>query len=231
MFTIADVKAMLAAHQGPIMNGPELALGNIVRDDGSDVEYKIHGGWNVQLANACDDQWGEFNVQLLEYIKARQVEGADVDQLMDNVQLDDAHWQWLAKSFHYKTDDFKWFFLMADQQPQGACLIYFPKDSAIDGQNIFYIEYVAAAPWNRHNPMAARRFKGIGRILVDFAHSYGVDQLGLRSGYCLHALPKAVPFYLSLGMQAFPNRDKNNLPYFELPPQQGIAANGVANGL
>lgn len=231
MITIADVKAMLAAHPGPIMNGPELAVGTLKRFDGVEVEYKLHGGWNIQLANACDDLWGAFNLELLSYISSQKSAGVDVNQLMNSVQLDDAHWQWLAKSFHYHSDDFRWFFLIADGQPQGACLIYFPKDSAIDGQNIFYIEYVATAPWNRQNPIAERRFKGVGKLLVDFARDYGVQQLGLRYGYCLHALPKAIPFYLSVGMVAFPIRDKDGLPYFELPPPAGIPANGVTNGV
>ncbi len=225
MKTIADIKAMLAAQPGPILNGPALAQGQLLRSDGVEVAFGIHEGWNIQLANACDDLWGDFNVQLLEYIQSQYHSGVDVTQMIESVQMDDSHWRWLEKAIAYRSDEYRWFFLMAESKPQGACLIHFPKDSAIDGQNIFYIEYIAAAPWNRTNPIAPRRFSGIGRALVNFARDYGVNELGLRLGYCLHALPKAVPFYLSIGMLHFPVRDKDNLPYFEMPPLVP-AANG-----
>ncbi|MEA9786462.1 hypothetical protein VDF90_04190 [Xanthomonas campestris pv. raphani] len=234
MVTIADIKAMVAAAPGPIVNGPPLAQGQLTRFDGVHAAYGIHEGWNIQLANACDDLWGDFNVQLLEYLATHSKAGANMTQIMEDVQLDDAHWRWLAKSVQYMTDEYRWFFLMAEGVPQGACLIYFPKDSAIDGQSIFYIEYIATAPWNRHNPIAEKRFRGVGTILVDFAKDYGVHQLDLRLGYCLHALPKAVPFYESLGMIAFPDRDKDDLPYFEMPPIAPppiVSVLGVANGL
>jgi hypothetical protein len=234
MVTIADIKAMVAAAPGPVVNGPPLAQGQLVRFDGVLIEYGIHEGWNIQLANACDDLWGDFNVQLLEHLAAQSRAGVDMTQVMEEVQLDDAHWRWLAKSVHYMSDEYRWLFLIADGTPQGACLIYFPKESAIDGQSIFYIEYIATAPWNRHNPISEKKFRGVGTILVDFAKSYGMNQLGLRLGYCLHALPKAVPFYESLGMIAFPDRDKDNLPYFEMPPiapPPPVPALGVANGL
>ncbi|TBV72281.1 GNAT family N-acetyltransferase [Pseudoxanthomonas winnipegensis] len=230
MVTIADIKAMVAAGPGPVLNGPPLAEGQLHRFDGVDIPYGIHEGWNIQLANACDDQWGAFNIQLLEHLASQRDAGIDMTPIMEDVQLDDAHWRWLAKSVLYTTDEYRWFFLMAEGTPQGACLIYFPKDSAIDGQSIFYIEYIAAAPWNRQNPISERRFRGVGTILVDFAKEYGVHQLGLRLGYCLHALPKAVPFYESLGMLAFPERDKDDLPYFEMPPTTPPAL-GVASGL
>lgn len=234
MVTIADIKAMVAAAPGPLVNGPPLVQGQFLRFDGVLSTYSIHCGWNIQLANACDDLWGGFNVQLLEYLAAQREAGVDITQIMEEVQMDDAHWHWLAKSVHYMSDEYRWFFLIADDAPQGACLIYFPKESAIDGQNIFYIEYIATAPWNRHNPMSTRRFRGVGTILVDLAKDYGVRQLGLRLGYCLHALPRAVPFYESLGMLAFPDRDKDDLPYFEMPPLAPpplAPAHGVANGL
>lgn len=234
MVTIADIKAMVDAAPGPMVNDLPMARGQLLRFDGMDVAYSIHGGWNIQLANACDDLWGDFNIQLLEYLATQSQAGVDMTQIMEDVQLDDAHWRWLAKSVHYMTDEYRWFFLMAEDVPQGACLIYFPKDSAIDGQSIFYIEYIATAPWNRQNPISPKRFRGVGTILVDFAKGYGVHQLGLRLGYCLHALPKAVPFYESLGMLAFPAKDKDDLPYYEMPPigPQPLAPTlEVANGI
>lgn len=231
MLTIADIKALLAAQPGPIMNGPVLAAGQLKKSDGLEVDYAIHGGWNLQVANACDDQWGMFNGELIKFIAAKNLDQVELAKVLENVQLDDSHWEWLKKTIAYRGDEYVWFFLMAESQPQCACLIYHPKDSVIDGQDIFYIEYVAVAPWNRVNPMIGRRFKGVGRLMVDFVRDYAVTALGLRPGYCLHALPKAVPFYQSLGMVAYPDRDKGNLPYFELPMTSCPPIAGVSNGL
>lgn len=231
MLTIADIKALLDAQPGPIMNGPTLYAGQIEKSDGMLVDYTIHGGWNIQVANACDAQWGAFNSELINFITSQNLDEAALVAVLENVQLDDSHWEWLKKSLAYRSDEYVWFFLMAEEQPQCACLIYHPKDSVIDGTNIFYIEYIAAAPWNRSNPMVDRRFRGIGRLMIDFVRDYAVQVLGLRPGYSLHALPKAVPFYLSLGMVAYPVRDKGDLPYFELPMTSCPKAAGVANGL
>lgn len=75
--------------------------------------------------------------------------------------------------------------------------------------------------------MRAREFRGVGTLLVKLVGHYAINSLGLRPGYSLHALPKAIAFYEGLGMIPFPHLDKGNLPYFELPPNNWHAP-GVA---
>jgi GNAT superfamily N-acetyltransferase len=223
MLTISELRAMLDSCADLIVDGDEFSSGNLEQeaDPGTKprVPYKLFEGWSPLIANACDKQWGEFNERLLEYIRGMNLASKELDEALENIQLDDSHWRWLNKSIAHRGDAYRWFFMVAEEKPQAACLIYHPKDSAIDGEPIFYIEYVAVAPWNRKNPMEDRHFKGVGSAIVRSASDYAITKLGLRPGYCLHALPKAIPFYESLGMKAFPNRDKDNLPYYELPEE------------
>lgn len=193
-----------------------IARGNLAARDGHTRPFELLLGWNIGLANRCDDTWGVFTVQLLRYIKAQNYDEDRLKAVLAEVQFDDAHWRWLDKSLVNHGDEYKWFFLMADGEPQAACLIFHPKPSAIDGQGIFYIEYIATAPWNRRNPMSAQAFVGIGSLLVLEASRYAIHALGLRPGFSLHALPRAAGFYDSIGMSRFPAHDKHPMPYFEM---------------
>jgi hypothetical protein len=223
MLTISELKAMLDAYDGLIVDGHELSSGNLEQDTEPgtkpSVFYKVFEGWSPLIAHTCDKQWSEFNERLLEHIRGMNLADQDLDEALENIQLDDSHWRWLNKSIIHRGDAYRWFFMVAEEKPQAACLIYHPKDSAIDGEPIFYIEYVAVAPWNRKNPMEVRRFKKVGSTIVQCASEYAITKLGLRPGYCLHALPKAIPFYESLGMKPFSDHDKADLPYYELPEE------------
>ena len=216
MTSIADIKAMLDAITAPIYMGVVISAGVLHGSTGGQVEYQFFHGWDVTLAHACDNSWGAFNLQLLAHIKGLSLDPSALSAVLNSIQLDDNHWSWLNKSLAFKGEQYRWFFLVAEGYPQAACLIFHPKPSAFDGGGIFYIEYVAVAPWNRKNPMASRSFRGIGTLIVSLVSSYAVNALGLRPGYSLHALPKAIAFYETLGMQRFPYLDKDDLPYFEL---------------
>lgn len=215
--TPEEIKALFATIDPLTMCGDPLLEGTLPAADGELKQYRLFENWNPVLANFCDEKWGVFNVQLMRHIGSLQLSQEDLISCLNNVQLDDNHWRWLNKSIRYKGDEYRWFFMVAEGRPQAACLIYHPKPSAINGQGIFYIEYVAVAPWNRVNPMAPREFKGVGTAMIRDVSEYAVSSLGLTPGFSLHALPKAVAFYKTIGMIAFPEYDKDDLPYFEMP--------------
>ena len=81
--------------------------------------------------------------------------------------------------------------MFADSKPQGACLIFHPKDSIIDSGDIFYIEFLAVAPWNIDNPRAKREFKGIGSLIIKCILNFAVNTLQLKPGFSLRSLPQA----------------------------------------
>jgi hypothetical protein len=97
-------------------------------------------------------------------------------------------------------------------------VIYHPKKSVLAPGDIFYVEYVAVAPWNRSCKIRDRQFRGAGTALISAALRFAVKTLKLRPGFCLHSLPGANGYYLSLKMVNVPEHNKEPLLYFELPP-------------
>lgn len=215
--TLEDIKAFLDCKTPPFDNGVVVKVGEIRRNDGVQVPFEIQVGWDLSKAHWCDKNWGVFNLQLLKFIKEASYSEEERAEVLDSIQVDDSHWEWLKKALAYRTSEYVWLFLMADGVPQGACLIYHPKKSELQAGDIFYIEYIASAPWNRNNPMAQRRFGGIGSLLIKAAMEYATSALKLRHGFSLHALPRAVPFYERIGMKPFAALDKETLKYFEMP--------------
>ncbi len=218
MLKISEIRAMLEKID-PLEDADYECLveGSLADRDGKTSPFKLLLGWNMGLANRCDHTWGTFTTQLFRFIKNQNYSDEQLRAVLAELQIDDSHWCWLEKSLLSLGDEYKWFFLMADGEPQAACMIYHPKPSAFDGQGVFYIEYVAAAPWNRKNPMAKQAFVGLGTLMVREVSSYAIKTLGLRPGFSLHALPRAAGFYDSIGMRRFPSLDKGLMPYFEMP--------------
>lgn len=218
MMKISEIRALLE-NVDPLDDDDNVCLaeGSLAARDGKTRPYKLLLGWNIGLANRCDDTWGTYTTQLFRFIKNQNYSPEQLAAVLAEIQVDDRHWCWLEKSLLSLGDEYKWFFLIADGEPQAACMIYHPKPSAFDGQGVFYIEYLAAAPWNRKNPMSEQAFVGLGTLMVREVCRYAIETLGLRPGFSLHALPRAAGFYASIGMVRFPGLDKDVMPYFEMP--------------
>lgn len=191
--------------------------GNLINNVGKSVKYEINHGWDILSADSCDRQWKLFNIKLFEYIDKQGYSEKKLGDVLSSIQIHDSHWDWFKKSCIYLSDGYEWFYMFADGKPQGACLIYHPTDSIIDSENIFYIEFVAVAPWNRDNLMIAREFKGIGSTIIKCVLNYAVNTLHLKQGFSLHSVPQAKGYYTKIGMEIYPARDKPNLAYFEMP--------------
>lgn len=213
-YTIDDIRQALNAAP-PIISQSGIISQGVLTMQANAVDYTIHLGWDLLIANLCDRTWGAFNVTLLRHIRKLEVQGVDIVPILESAQLEDNHWRWLDKTLHYRSDCYKWFFLIAENYPQAACLVYHPKASVVGAGDIFYIEYIAVAPWNRENVVADRVFKGVGSKLLDEIISYAKNDLQLQPGFSLHSLPKAVQFYEKIGMKAFPQYDKGELKFFE----------------
>lgn len=219
--TVDEIKSMLDSGLVP-SNKNVVKTGTLQASDGENVDFQLHHGWDIAKAYACDKEWGKFNVELMRFIKNKSYDSKSLSQVLDQIQMEDSHWKWFDKSCAYSSNEYDWFFLMANGSPQGACMIYHPKPSALEKGNIFYIEYIASAPWNRINPMQAQIFKGIGTILIKFAINYAHTVLNLRYGFSLHALPKAAHYYHKIGMIEHPPSIKDELRYFEMIEQSTI---------
>ncbi len=196
-----------------------IASGKLESKDGQFIEYSIHEGWNIISATECDKFWVKAQMELFDFIVQQNFDPSTLEEVLDSVQAEDLHWDWLKKSCAYVNDEYRWFYLYAGGKPQGACLIFHPKDSALETAKIFYVEYIAVAPWNRSCKIRQREFKGVGSILLQASLRFAIDTLGLTPGFSLHSLPKAKEYYKKIKMVNIPKYDKKNLMYFELPQE------------
>lgn len=201
--------------------------GNITNSVNNSVEYLITHGWDIFSANSCDRQWASFYAELFEYIQKQSYSEKKQKAVLSSIQVEHLHWDWFKKSMFYTGDGYEWFYMFADGKPQSACLIYHPKESVFDPGDIFYVEFVSVAPWNKGNPMR-REFKGIGTLMIKCVLKYAIETLKLRPGFSLHSLPQAVGYYEKIGMLKFPKKDKDPLIYFELSKTDAIQFIGVA---
>lgn len=194
--------------------------GTLTRTDKSTADYEITHGRNIKYAFECDRLWGQSNLKLWQAIANMDLDESALDAILEELPLEDDHWRWVNKSNHFASNDFEWFYLHAAGMPQGACVIYHPKPSVLSTGNIFYVEYLASAPWNRSCSLREREFYAVGSTLLCCVLRYAINTLRLSPGFSLHSLPKAQGFYQKLKMVNISQHNKDSLLYFELPKDE-----------
>lgn len=217
LLTLEQIKNLLSSGAIAPTNDDVIATGMLQKMEGSEMPYSVHCGWDIVKALACDREWGKYTVRILRFIDQTFKDPKERDEILDNTSLEDHHWEWFQKSAIYRSEEYRWFFLMAEGLPQAACLVFQPKASAFVAGNIFYVEYIAVSTWNRRNPMEERVFAGVGTRMLKHAVEHCRDTLNLLPGFSLHSLPKAMPFYEKIGMLRKKGLDKGLLAYYEMP--------------
>lgn len=196
----------------------EIEWGELIHVSQRKVSYKIVHGWNLNSSFECDTLWKQSWLALFKQIQEAESDPIRQDEILASISTEDLHWDWFKKAIDSSTDEFEWFHLYADEKPQAACLIYHPEASALEPGDIFYVKFVAVAPWNRICELRPREFRGLGEIILRAAQRFAVKELELRPGFCLHSLPKAESFYAKLKMVKVDGKeDAQSLAYFELP--------------
>ena len=194
--------------------------GNLIKSNNDEVPYLIHCGWDPVLAHRCNREWAESNIELFEDIENQIDDDNERKKVLESIIYQDSHWDYVLKSIHFKSNSYDWFFLISDSKIQGVCITFHPKDSLLDKNEIFYIEYVSVAPWNRKNLFCDRVFKSVGTKLVKCAQSYAVATHKLSYGFSLHSLPQANGYYEHLGMKAIVGHEKGPMNYYEMPKEK-----------
>ena len=196
----------------------EIEQGELTHLSKKKVPYKIVHGWDLASSLECDTVWKQSWLALLKQIQQAEPDETKQDEILASISTEDTHWSWFDKAIDYSTDEYEWFHLHADDKPQAACLIYHPEASALGPGDIFYVKFVAVAPWNRDCDLRPREFGGLGKIILRAAQRFAVKELKLRPGFCLHSLPKAEIVYTKLKMVKVEGKeDSESLAYFELP--------------
>lgn len=195
----------------------EIEQGEITHVRQENIPFKIVHGWSLESSFECDTLWKQGWIALLKQIQQAEPDETKQDEIFASVSTEDFHWDWFKKAVASSTDEFEWFHLYADGKPQAACLIYHPEASALEPGDIFYVKFVAVAPWNRDCKIRPAEFKGLGKTILRAAPRFAVTKLKLRPGFCLHSLPKAEGFYTKLKLVKVDGKeDKQSLPYYEL---------------
>jgi hypothetical protein len=195
----------------------DIEQGELMHASKGKYPYKIVHGWDAKASLQCDIQWKAAWLALLEQIEKAEPDRTKQAEILETISTEDVHWRWFDKAIASSSDEYEWFHLHADGKPQAACLIYHPKASALEPGDIFYVEFVAVAPWNRKCKIRPREFEGLGEIILRAAQRFAVKELQLRPGFCLHSLPKAERFYTKLKMVTVAGKEKDSMRYFELP--------------
>ncbi|RSO59666.1 hypothetical protein EA756_04305 [Acinetobacter lactucae] len=179
---------------------------------------QISNGYSFEKSLSCDHNWKVYHENIFAYLKTLPQEEAN--DIINKLDYQDWHWEWVTKTAGTKTDNqYEWFFLEIDNCVEAACLIYFPKESALQpSENIFYIEFLAIAPWNRFTPLEEKRYRGLGSILLLRSVKFLAQKYANSGRFSLHSLAQAESYYVNkLKMQHLSINDKPSLKYFELP--------------
>jgi hypothetical protein len=196
----------------------DIQQGELTHVSGNKVPFTIVHGWDVKTSMKCDALWKAAWLALFDQIELAEPDLTDRAAILDTISIEDAHWRWFDKAIFHSTDEYEWFHLHADGKPQAACLIYHSEKSALEPGDIFYVKFVAVAPWNRDCTLRRAEFKGLGKTLLRAAQRFAINELKLRPGFCLHSLPKAEGFYVKLKMVNVAGKeDTEKLAYYELP--------------
>lgn len=189
----------------------------------SHIKYSIRTGNDLLLSSQCDSSWGSANLEYLKYIK----DNVPDDQILNYVsslQPQDNHWNWLNKTKYYSDDCYDFFYFVAENDIQAMCVTYQPKKSTLyEDKKIFYIEYIAVAPWNRDTLLQKRKYSKIATTLIAAITYYLSNNRGLFPSFSLHSLPQAAGYYEKLGMVNFPKEDKDSLKFYEIPKEHSLA--------
>ncbi|MCW6647691.1 hypothetical protein [Yersinia ruckeri] len=198
------------------------------------VPYSITSGFDLNLTQQMNSEWSGYKgiiaQEILTNFPTFNQDPTIRNQVVSDYNIGDFGWDWNRKIFFCNTIDYLWFYLIADNKVQSACIIYHPKQSHFDNKPIFYIDYIASANWNRSRPGYSAQFKRTGTLLIEHAIKYANKNWGYRPGFCLHSLPDAEGFYSHLGMQDFGiDPSKENLRIFEAPEVIACKLGGVAH--
>lgn len=187
--------------------------GTLEKAGGSSVNFDIFQGINQILSKKADSEWGAFYTSLFESIDPSD---KNLQSILNSILMQDFHWSWFNKSYQFNTTEYEWFFMIAEEKVQGICIIYHPKVSNLEAGEIFYVEYVAVAPWNRDTNISTKKFKRIGTILLKYASHYSINILSLKPGFSLHSLQQSESYYVSQGMIEVPSEGKSEMKYYEM---------------
>lgn len=189
--------------------------------NGNTHEAQLLLGKSLKHALFCNKEWREFELSVAENIILTQP-AKIANSSLESLPFHDRHWNWLKKYRILNGDDYDWFYVVTNGKLQAICITRHPYESVLDKKNIFYIEYISVAPWNRPGSFYKRIFKGVGSVLIQGICNYYNKEKGYRPGFALSAVPQAKGFYEHIGMTPIPEKDHDFLSYYEMSEEKSL---------
>lgn len=137
----------------------------------------------------------------------------------------DLHWNWRDKAVAARgLLGQQSFSIVGEARLQGMMQLNLTKTARLPqqrGKELVYIDFLAAAPWNRAEIVREREFAGVGKVLMRVAVEVSVAQ-EFKGRIGLHSLPQADAFYERCGLTSLgPDpRYEGRLTYFEMTQAQ-----------
>lgn len=166
----------------------------------------------------ADSQWRPFSLRIFYdlIIPNLNQESTNLKDLLFEYNIEDVHWTWNSKS-NQCSSEFIWLICIIDSTIEGIIIIKHPFRSFIYEHDIFYIDYLASAPWNRNSKINVPIYNGVGRLIIKAALKVFNESFKYPPGFNLHSLKRAESYYRKLGMEELDlDPQKQNLRKFEM---------------
>ena len=193
-----------------------VAMGYLISDIEKKSPYVFECGLCYDSIIECME-WEQFTSQVIISFLDANPDLVDPNKtIKESIMLEDFHWDWMGKAIQMNSDEYLWFFLKIEKKVQAVSIIYHPKKTAALDRDIYYIEYLSVAPWNRPSKLYPKKYQGVGKEVLREVQKYINLHYDYEYGFSLHSLPQSKTFYEHIGMNNHPVLDKGPLSYFEM---------------
>lgn len=184
----------------------------IDRDSGEFVDAELYEGLSDENLRQYTEEWKP----LLDAAKRKALAARRAGE--NAPMIEDGHWDWPTKHKHTSSLlSYRHFVIERSGQTQGMMQLEMAarRSRIEEGRHLVYVDYLAAAPWNRPAIRQPPRYKLVGSLLIRQAIGTSLDEeFAGRVG--LHSLPGAAGWYRRLGMTSFgADAGYYGLEYFE----------------
>ena len=181
---------------------------------GQICDAHIFHGRSLEYVSEITNSWKHYMYDTIDRIEFTNE--TELIEEISSLPFHDFHWEWGKKYNYYNSKEYDWFYFVINNKVEAISFCSSPKRSVIDSENIFYIEYIAVAPWNRNHKLIDRHFKGLGYILIKEISKYFHTCKNYRFGFSLSAVPQAINFYQQIGMIYFGQYNHDGLYFYEM---------------
>jgi len=169
----------------------------------------------------------QYKTALLQYFllpQASQTEKA-FREILGKLGIPDRHWDWRRKCAVAPGSNRKAYALLNGGHVEAVMMLLFGRSSRAGTESLplIYVDFLAAAPWNRSAIQRPERFRGMGKMMLGTAVE--VSRMNKLDGRCgLHSLASAEGFYRRIGMQDFGiDSSYYDMTYFEFDAHSAMA--------